>query len=84
MVTPEPPLPILPQLLSPSVYEAMALGESGLSVHIPTYLFRERSFTIAEVADLNQSFGHLGHVDGWLQKRPRGWGNDRFGRMLDL
>jgi hypothetical protein len=84
LVTPDLPLPLLPQLSAPAAYDPEWVGESGVSVYVPNYLFRERSISLLEIAELEQSFGHLTHLDGWLQERRKNWGALRFGHILDM
>lgn len=78
------PIPLRPQLGSPSLYYLPALQESGLLVHVPWYLLRDKDIRLHELAEHVRTGQTPEHLRDWLDGKPKAWGYERFAKMLDL
>ncbi|MCY2990947.1 MAG: hypothetical protein NTY19_24190 [Planctomycetota bacterium] len=78
------PIPLRPQLGSPSVYHLPSLGESGLLLLVPWYLLRDKDIRLDELAEHVRIMHAPEHLRDWLDGNPKAWGYERFAKMLDL
>lgn len=80
----ELPVPMIPDLLSQSLYNLTDMNEAGVVLSIPWYLLRDKKLTLNELAAAKRVYQSPNHLDEWLDGRPKNWGFKRFGMMLDL
>jgi hypothetical protein len=84
MATWDLPVPLRPELSTPSLYDMAQAGPAGVVVFMPWHLLRLRSFDIYAMADRAQLFRLPSGVAPWLNPREKHWGVKRYHAMLQM
>ena len=83
-VTWDLPLPMRPELVSPSLYHLSSVQSAGMLLFVPWYLLRDKELNLHELAEQRGILSAPRNLGLWLDRQPKNWGHDRFGTMLDL
>lgn len=84
LATWELPIPIEPELLSPSFNYAPAASEAGIMAFVPWYLLRAKDISLYDVAAHKRLLDPQNHLAKWLDRKTERYGERRFVRVLAL
>jgi hypothetical protein len=78
------PVPMRPQLATPSLYDMSDVSAAGVQVFIPWYLLRRKTLDVYALAERKQ-FVHLPPgLAQWLNPSEKNWGAKRYIVLLRL
>jgi hypothetical protein len=78
------PIPMRPELATPSLYPLSHVGEAGVVMFVPWYLLRDKDITLRDIAEHRRLLNAPNAVTPWLDSVPKNWGHDRNRLMLEL
>lgn len=78
------PQPMRPGLGDPSLYHLPSIQAGGVIAFIPWYLLRDKDIKLDELVRRIRLAKGPEHLKDWLDHKPKGWGHDRLGVMLDI
>jgi hypothetical protein len=84
LATWELPVPMRPELTGPSFYDLSTVGEAGVLLFVPWYMFRGKDINLHEVAQHKAVLAAPTHLEEWLKGRPKNFGHRRYAMMLEL
>lgn len=84
LATWELPVPMRPELASPSLYSLTDIGDAGVTLFIPWYLVRDRNISLHDLVDRQRRLHLPAPLQGWLKPKPKNWGYKRFAELLLL
>ncbi len=84
MATWELPVPLRPELVTPSFYHLPDVGHAGLLVFMPWYLFRDRDISLRDLIDHRLQSLPPKHLAEWIMHEEENWGHKRYGVIFCL
>ena len=85
MATWQLPAPLYCVPRGTSYYNPDYLGQSGLNLFIPWYLFSDKDLKIRDIAEAELSSGEYDHMSDWInggKAGSKGWGHQRYATLL--